>query len=147
MIELTQSTPPGTPRQTVEENHDSDSPTASGSTTPTKASVDQSTTRKSRAFLDLSPLTGFWRGRPSSISTSTSKSSADSPEATPTATNGTREVEDVAEGASAGHDCIDGNEDADTKIEHANGHASNGVTEEKYEEEADLPTTPGISVG
>lgn len=150
-IELTQSTPPGSPRA-AEEHHDSDSPTASGSTTPTKASVE----RKSRPFLDLSPLTGFWRGRPSTIRRSTSKESVDSSGVTPTVGNGTTEaeVESVAEeeGASGGNNSINGSDasgQAEAKIELANGHTTNGVTEEKYEEvdeDVELPTTPRIPV-
>ncbi|KAI0090044.1 UV radiation resistance protein and autophagy-related subunit 14-domain-containing protein [Irpex rosettiformis] len=51
-----------------------DSPPASGSTTPT-IPTPTSTVRKSRAFLDLTPLSGFWRSRnpPSSSSRSSGK--------------------------------------------------------------------------
>ncbi|KZT67671.1 hypothetical protein DAEQUDRAFT_812727 [Daedalea quercina L-15889] len=53
---------------------DNESPPRSGSTTPTTSLADTATPRKSRAFLDLTPLTGFGflRGRYASSSRSSS---------------------------------------------------------------------------
>ena len=55
---------------------DNDSPPRSGSTTPTRSAADAATPRKSRAFLDLTPLAGFgfFRGRYASSSRSASSS-------------------------------------------------------------------------
>ena len=75
-----------------------DSPPASGSTTPT-VPTPTSTVRKSRAFLDLTPLSGFWRSRNTSSSSSRESGKVEPPleddhagEATPTISSTTVNV-------------------------------------------------------
>ncbi|OCH92681.1 hypothetical protein OBBRIDRAFT_726318, partial [Obba rivulosa] len=123
------------------------SPPASGTTTPTRSTPTadaQTVSRKSRAFLDLTPLAGFLRVRYPSASRSPVKAAAASAtegDATPVATSSAQangeangeaeqhaqeEVEDeddrrTIRGASAGPGEQDVGEDKQTV--HGNGHA------------------------
>jgi UV radiation resistance-associated gene protein len=137
-----------------EEADGGDSPPASGSATPTKAAetptTPTGTVRKSRGFLDLAPLSGFFKARYPSTSRGPVK--ADLPledegagEATPTVTSSTgaagrddgsssadapaavtAQAETAGEGSSGGDD-----EDDDRRTIRASMSEEDGVEERK----------------
>jgi hypothetical protein len=136
-ITLTQSSPPGSPLpEQIEEAYDSDSQTASGSTTPTKA-TEQSTPRKSRAFLDLSPLAGFLRSRyPSSIRSTTSKGSASADLTDVSA----READEEAVSEEPTVNNASGTSGHDSNKSEINGHANVHGVVEKFDEREETTT-------
>ncbi|GBE78528.1 hypothetical protein SCP_0114170 [Sparassis crispa] len=82
-----------------------DSPPASGSTTPTTSIPDTGTARKSRAFIDLAPFTGFLRSRYPSTTRPTVKSVPEASEgaqdasgSAPPTSNGEAQAESEATG-------------------------------------------------
>ena len=81
-IRLSESAPPTEDfahEDVAAEPHESNSPPCSGSTTPTNdPTIDSASGRKSMAFLDLSPFTGFLRSRypPSTCNNISQKSSS-----------------------------------------------------------------------
>lgn len=127
-------------------SHKSNSPPGSGSATPTNGPmIDSASSRKSMAFLDLSPFTGFLRSRyphnPRSISrTSSSDGHSDvrSLDAGSEADEGTETVEEAAEAEEQG---VSGGERGKTEM---NGHANGtrGIEEEKCVGEEDGAITP-----
>ncbi|KZT06207.1 uncharacterized protein LAESUDRAFT_726023 [Laetiporus sulphureus 93-53] len=148
------------------DEHGAESPPQSGSTTPTRAHPDSgSSTRKSRAFLDLAPLTGFLRARYPSSSRPMVRSVPESPEgsqedsSTPTTRTSTdASDEGTSEAGPAeseddrrtirGHG--EGAEEGKIGLEaHGNGHAAHGEengTGEKAEESVHDRATPAVLV-
>ncbi|KAI0700404.1 UV radiation resistance protein and autophagy-related subunit 14-domain-containing protein [Cytidiella melzeri] len=113
-----------------------DSPPASGSNTPTTSAITPTNTiRKSRAFLDLTPLSGFWKSRSTSRSSSRSSVKAEPPleddhagEATPTISFATNNF-DQAQTESAG---VSGDEEDDRQtIRGGAGEASSDEVPER----------------
>ncbi|KAI0666234.1 UV radiation resistance protein and autophagy-related subunit 14-domain-containing protein [Trametes maxima] len=136
------STPTPMSATAATENGAAGTPSASGSTTPTKAAQ-----RKSRAFLDLAPLTGFLslRGRYPSSQKPSVKPVAEAPDAEVQAANSSEAAAAPANGHGSGSadaagdaDPADDEDESDRKTIRAGGTVS-GEEEEVVEGKAVPP--------
>lgn len=127
------------------EPYEPNSPPESGSTTPTNGlTIDSASGRKSMAFLDLSPFTGFLRSRyqPSTHSISRKSPSGEHSDVRSVDANSEVDVgsETVEDGCEVGEQDVSGGERGKAEM---NGHANGTrVEEEKHPGEEDGTITP-----